>query len=135
MNNLSYPTESDNMKATFIEATGFTESVSDMLTDQAYAKLQSLLLENPESGDVMPGCGGLRKIRLADFKRRKGKRGGCRVIYLHVPTARRIYMLDIYGKGEKEDLSANEKKQLRQLADQLKKEAIQAEERRLKENE
>ena len=82
----------------------------------------------------MPGCGGLRKIRAADPKRGKGKRGGARVIYLHVPAAKRFYLLDVYGKDEKADLSANEKKQLRQLAEQLKREAKAAYERWLKEN-
>lgn len=74
----------------------------------------------------MKGCGGLRKIRTADPKRGKGKRGGARVIYLHVPDARRFYMLDIYDKDEKADLSADEKKQLRNLAERLWSEAIAA---------
>ena len=94
----------------------------------ALAVLQQLLMENPEAGAVMPGCGGLRKLRSSDASRGKGKRGGARVIYLHVPLARRFYMLDIYGKDEKDDPSADEKKQLRQLAEQLKREAIAAHE-------
>ena len=49
--------------------------------------LQRELMNDPESGAVMPGCGGLRKIRIADPGRGKGKRGGARVIYLHVPEA------------------------------------------------
>src|SRR6266851_7355075 len=112
------------MKATFIETTGFTRSISDFLPDNAYAKFQQRLMMNPDDGDVMPGCGGLRKARTADPKRGKGKRGGARVIYLHVPTAKRFYLLDIYGKDEKDDLSADEKKQLRRLVEQRKKEAI-----------
>lgn len=78
-------------------------------------------MEKPDAGDVMPGCGGLRKIRTADSQRGKGKRGGARVIYLHVPKAKRFYMLDIYGKDEKVDLSAAAKKQLRLLVEQLKR--------------
>jgi hypothetical protein len=122
------------MKATFIETTGFTRDIADFLPDYAYAKLQQRLMENPADGDVMPACGGLRKARTADPKRGKGKRGGARVIYLHVPTARRFYLLDIYGKDEKDDLSAAEKKQLRQLAERLKKEAIASYERWLQED-
>lgn len=123
------------MKATFIETTKFTRDISDFLPDDAYAKFQQRLLVNPDAGDVMPGCGGLRKVRTADPRRGKGKRGGARVIYLHVPTAKRFYLLDIYGKDEKDDLSADEKKQLRQMAEQLKKEAIASYERWLQENE
>lgn len=91
-------------------------------------------METPNSGDVMPGCGGLRKIRIANPTRGKGKRGGARVIYLHVPAARRFYLLDVYGKDEKDDLSANEKKALRLLAETLKREVGAAHLRRLKEN-
>jgi len=112
------------MKATFVESTGFTESVCDLMDDRAYAQLQRELMEEPDTGKVMPGCGGLRKIRIADPKRGKGKRGGARVVYLHVPEAKRFYMLDVYGKDEKDDLSPDEKKELRELAEQLKKEAI-----------
>lgn len=114
------------MKATFVESTGFTESVCDLMEDRAYARLQRELMDEPDAGKVMPGCGGLRKIRTADPKRGKGKRGGARVIYLYVPEAKRFYMLDIYGKDEKDDLSPDEKKELRELAEQLKKEAIES---------
>src|SRR5262245_1198876 len=112
------------MKATFVETTGFTESVCDLMEDRSYARLQRELMDEPDRGKVMPGCGGLRKIRTADPKRGKGKRGRARVVYLHVPEAKRFYMLDVYGKDEKDDLSPDEKKQLRELAEQLKKEAI-----------
>jgi hypothetical protein len=112
------------MKATFVESTGFTEAVCALMEDRAYARLQRQLMEEPDAGKVMPGCGGLRKIRIADPKRGKGKRGGARVVYLHVPEANRFYMLDVYGKDEKDDLSPDEKKELRELAEQLKKEAI-----------
>jgi len=122
------------MKATFVETTGFTDSIADLLPDLAYARLQHLLMENPDAGNVMRGCGGLRKLRIADPKRGKGKRGGARVIYLHMAAAKRFYMLDLYGKDEKDDLTANEKKQLRRLAEQLKNEATAAYQRWRREN-
>ncbi|MEI8022148.1 MAG: type II toxin-antitoxin system RelE/ParE family toxin [Schlesneria sp.] len=80
-------------------------------------------MDNPDTEGVMPGCGGLRKLRTADLKRGKGKRGGARLIYLYVPEARHFYMLDIYGKDEKDDLTNDEKKVLRLLAIELKREA------------
>ncbi len=67
------------------------------------------LVNAPERGDVMPGCGGLRKYRIADPRRGKGKRGGARVIYLYVPEASVIYLITVYGKDQKDDLSANDK--------------------------
>jgi len=74
----------------------------------------------------MPGCGGLRKIRVGDEGRRKGKRSGSRVIYLDIPEAERIDMIAIYGKDEKDDLSSGEKKVLKELAGRLRREAINA---------
>ncbi len=122
------------MKATFVEILGFTRAVTDFLPDASYAALQQLLMEQPDAGDAMPGCGGLRKIRTADAKRGKGKRGGARVIYLHVPDAKRFYLLDIYGKDEKDDLSADEKRQLGKLSEALKAEAKAAYKRWQQEN-
>lgn len=71
----------------------------------------------------MQGTGGLRKLRMADAGRGKGKRGGLRVIYLDLPDAERTYLLALYDKGEKADISADEKKGLRELVKILKSEA------------
>ncbi len=112
------------MNATLVEISGFTEWIYEHLTERDYASFQQQLMLAPDFGDVMPGCGGLRKVRIADPKRNKGNRGGARIIYLHVPDASRFYLIDVYGKNEKDDLTPKEKKQLRQLAAQLKLEAI-----------
>ena len=112
------------MKAIFVESTGFSGIVSYHLGDRDYARLQRLLMAQPNAGDVMPGCGGLRKVRISDPGRGKGKRGGIRVIYLHVPVANWFYMLDLYGKDEKDDLAPEEKKHLRVLAESLKNQAL-----------
>lgn len=123
------------MKATFVEISQFTEWIYEHLTERDYALLQQQLMIAPDAGEVIPGCGGLRKVRTADPKRNKGKRGGARIIYLHVREASRFYLLDVYGKDEKDDLSPKEKKHLRQLAAQLKLEAIAGYERWLREKE
>jgi hypothetical protein len=81
-------------------------------------------MNDPEKGDVMPGCGGLRKLRIGDPKRGKGKRGGARAIYLDVPEAGVIFFLDLYGKDEKDDLSPVEKKVLKTLAEGYKREVV-----------
>lgn len=122
------------MKKLFIETTGFTREVTARLDDRAYGEFQKRLLDHPDTGEVMPGCGGLRKIRVADPRRGKGKRGGARVIYLHVAEANWILLLDIYDKGEKDDLTPQEKKVLKRLAEDFKAEAIRAVARHEKEN-
>ncbi len=111
---------------TFVETTDFSKCRPRFLPDDAYAKLQKELIANPQKGDVMPGCGGLRKVRIADPKRQKGKRGGARVIYLHIPEAEQFLMLDIYGKDEKDDLTPAEKKDLRELAREYKRRIVEA---------
>jgi hypothetical protein len=111
---------------TFIETTEFSTWQSRFLPGDAYAKLQKELIANPQTGKVMPGCGGLRKARITDPKRQKGKRGGARVIYLHIPEAHQFLMLDIYGKGEKDDLTRAEKKDLRTLAGEYKTLIVEA---------
>ncbi len=110
------------MRAVFVETTNFTDSISFFLSDGEYSRIQSHLMQDPNSGDVITGCDGLRKLRTKDQQRRRGSRGGARIIYLHVPAANRFYMIDIYGKNEKDDLSGGEKKLLKQLVQQLKKE-------------
>ena len=62
-----------------IETPIFTRIVESLLTDEEYRLLQSKLVNSPEFGNVIPGSGGLRKIRWRTEAR--GKRGGIRVIY------------------------------------------------------
>ncbi len=68
----------------------------------------------------MQGCGGIRKVRIESPKRGKGKRGGFRVIYLHIPEAQCIYFVAIYGKNEQDDLNTAQKQQLKVIAEQTK---------------
>lgn len=76
------------------------------------------LIDHPDAGDVIGGAGGARKLRWA--AKGKGKRGGARVIYLYVVVAARIYLLRCYSKNVRTDLTAGEKKELRQIATYLK---------------
>ena len=111
---------------TFVETTEFSKWQPRFLPDDAYIELQKELVASPRKGNVIPGCGGLRKLRIADPKRHKGKRGGARVIYLHIPEVDQFLMLDIYGKGEADDLTPAEKKDLRQLAREYKRIIVEA---------
>jgi hypothetical protein len=74
----------------------------------------------------MPGCGGLRKMRSVDSRRGKGKRGGARVIYLHIEESDQIHLITVYGKDQKDDLSDGDKKLYRELVRILKDQSRRA---------
>jgi hypothetical protein len=97
----------------FEEFAPFTRRALELLDDDDLARVQELLLARPDAGKVIPKSGGLRKLRVA--AKGHGKRGGARMIYYWMVARDRILMLDIYAKNEKEDLSAGELKQLRNL--------------------
>ncbi|VAW66036.1 hypothetical protein MNBD_GAMMA10-3376 [hydrothermal vent metagenome] len=102
------------MKLVFFETPVFTRLLPEYLDDKEYRALQLALLENPELGDLMPGTGGFRKMRWKDPRRGRGKRGGLRVIYYHLTTDHRVWFFSLYDKDEAPDLSADEKKLLKQ---------------------
>lgn len=88
------------------------------LTDEDMSSVVDYLARNPEAGDIMPGCGGCRKLRVA--KGGKGKSGGYRVITYYGGARIPIYLLTVFGKGQKASLSMSEKSGLAQLAKKLK---------------
>ena len=61
----------------------------------------------------MPGTGGFRKLRWADVRRGKGRRGGLRIIYYHFKSDRQIWLMTLYDKNEVSELTAKEKKALK----------------------
>ena len=89
----------------FIETKLFTQLVQKYLTDDEYWRLQLLLIERPEAGNVVPGTGGVRKLRWRAPGR--GKRGGYRVIYYAKVEEGVIWMLTLYPKNVKEDIPAH----------------------------
>lgn len=97
----------------FIEAPAFTRHVSGYLADDGYRALQSELARNPVLGDLMPGTGGFRKVRWADPRRGKGRRGGLRIIYYYFAADQQIWLMTLYDKGEAADLTPREKKALK----------------------
>ncbi len=101
----------------FVEARAFTAHLADYLDDEAYRRLQVYLMANPDAGDVIPDAGGLRKLRWADGRRGKGRRGGLRVIYLWITWDQTVWFLAIYDKDEMTDLSAQQRKALRAMVE------------------
>jgi len=107
------------MHRTFVEVPSFTIKWKELgLTDEHLRKLQNMLLKNPKVGRVIQGTGGLRKIRIP--LNEKGKRGGARVIYVDIELKECIYLINVYSKNEKDNLTEEEKKALRAVVTLLK---------------
>jgi hypothetical protein len=88
------------------------------LSDSDLCELQDALLDDPKCGRVIQGAGGIRKMRAPASGR--GKRGGARIIYLDVEETEQTYLLLVYPKNKKDNLSADDKRQLAQMAKTLK---------------
>ncbi len=91
----------------------FTKQVKQLLDVESYRLLQLRLIADPEAGALIPGTGGLRKIRWQGSGR--GKRGGIRAIYYWATKDDVVLMLLAYPKNERDDLSPEQKKVLRAL--------------------
>lgn len=108
----------DASEITVLQLPRFKAEATELIGTDGIEALAVYLIGHPDTGDVIPGSGGIRKLRWA--AKGKGKRGGTRIIYLYVVVAARIYLLRCYAKNVKMDLTADEKKQLRQVAVHLK---------------
>lgn len=109
------------MYATFIELAAFQRFRADYLDDDSYKELQQEMMRDPEAGDVIRDTGGLRKLRFADNRRGKGKRGGLRVIYYWKVADDQFWLFTLYDKDEAADLSPDQRARLkRRLLDETK---------------
>ena len=109
----SMPYSSD---VVFIEAPIFSNKVYDYLNEDEYAALQWTLAVRPETGEVIPGSGGLRKIRWS--AKGRGKRGGTRIIYYFQKENGEIWLKTICAKSEMENIPT---KTLKAIKEALKK--------------
>ena len=101
----------------FVETPTFTRMVTALLSDDEYGRLQRDLAEDPERGDLIKGGGGIRKLRYA--LQGRGKSGGVRVIYYWLKDNHLIYMLVVYPKSKKDDLTDKETAILRGFVKEL----------------
>ncbi len=99
-----------------VETSVFTRQVQQLLSDEEYRHLQIELSNRPNMGAIIPGSGGLCKVRWG--LRGRGKRGGVRVIYYWAVEQNRLLMLLIYPKNVQDNLSPAQLKMLKQIVEE-----------------
>lgn len=109
------------MTRKFIYTMSFRKSWEAMgLSDQDLVTLEKVLLQNPQIGDVIQGTGGARKMRIQLEGR--GSSGGGRVIYVDIYEKEHLYLLLAYPKNVQADLTPDQKKAIRKIIEEIKKE-------------
>ena len=105
---------------TVIETESYLRAAKDVkMSDDEMKSAVDLVAVDPEAGDVMQGTGGVRKVRLAG--RGKGKSGGYRIVYFYGGGDIPVFLLTVFGKGEKANLNQGERNALRQMVGALKR--------------
>ena len=104
---------------TVVELTTFVRAAAEVWDDQERTEFVDYVAANPEAGDIIPETGGLRKLRWG--RQGVGKRGGVRVIYYYYDMDRPLYLITVYAKAAREDLTPEEKRTLTALAAELKR--------------
>lgn len=103
----------------FIETPYFTRQITELMPDESYRLVQHDLAQNPQAGDLIPGGGGIRKIRAA--LPGTGKRGGTRIIYYWQKSKDRIFMLVVYAKAHKTDLDPQQTAAFKALVKEIER--------------
>ena len=111
------------MRRTVVQTEIFSRCLDELIRQRKitvvdYENFERALVENPKSGDVIPGLSGLRKIRFKGNK--EGKRGGYRIDYLDMQSTGQLFLIVIYPKKVKEELSQHEKRQIKKIVESIK---------------
>jgi len=109
----------DNLLVTVIEHPSYLRAANKILTRNELDQVADYLAANPDSGDLIKGTGGCRKLRFST-ENNKGKSGGARVIHVFLKADQEVHLVDIYLKGTKSNLSKSEINQLAKLTAVLK---------------
>jgi hypothetical protein len=102
---------------TVVETPGFIREASSALTDDERTEMIDYLAANPDAGDIMPETGGGRKLRWRGAGR--GKRGGVRVIYYYHSESLPLFLLNVFAKNEKANLTKAERNEMKALLPRL----------------
>jgi hypothetical protein len=103
---------------TVAETALFIRQADDVWTDEERSAFVDFIARNPEAGDLIPETGGVRKVRWS--RQGSGKQGGVRVIYFYYRADVPLYLLMVYAKARREDLSPDAKRAVQALAARIK---------------
>src|SRR5579864_5159998 len=103
---------------TVAETAVFLRQASGLWTEDEHSEFVDFIAQNPEAGDLIHESGGVRKIRWG--RRGIGKRGGVRVVYFYYDPAMPLYLLMIYAKAQRDDLSPDARRTVQALVGRLK---------------
>jgi hypothetical protein len=106
-----------NYGITIVELRSFQNDADEIFTDEEREDLSDFVSANPHYGDVIPGTGGIRKLRWR--ARGSGKRGGARVIYYFRDLNMPVFLLAAYAKGEKMNLTMHERELMQRVVETL----------------
>ena len=104
---------------TIVELSEFQKRATNLFTDEEKLSIINYLARHPMAGDILQGTGGIRKLRWSAQGR--GKSGGARVVYFYHNGTTPLFLLTVFGKGEKANLSKAERNDLARLTDLLRK--------------
>lgn len=104
---------------TIVELPEFLRRATGLLSEEEKASIINYLAFHPQSGDLMQGTGGIRKLRWS--AQGKGKSGGARVIYYYHNGTMPLFLLTVFGQGEKANLSKSERNELAKFTNLLRK--------------
>ena len=102
---------------TVVETPGYLAAASKLLSPEERDNVVTLLAGDPKAGEVMRGTGGFRKLRVA--RRGMGKRGGLRVVYIFRHSGFPLFLITVFAKNEKHNLSQAERNALRRRSDEI----------------
>lgn len=107
----------DSERITIIETNHFVVRAKRCLTDEARGRVIDMIATNPECGRIIKGGGGVRKVRFGIGDR--GKRGGTRIVYFFYDRSAPVFLLTVFAKNERDDLTKAERNLLSQTAKQI----------------
>jgi hypothetical protein len=106
---------------TVVETPSFLRQAGDVWSEGEREEFVDFIARNPEAGDVIPETGGVRKVRWR--RQGMGKRGGTRVIYFYHDPRTPLYLLMVYAKAVREDLTVDAKRAVTEFAARIKRAA------------